>query len=98
MSSGYGNTRKQAERNASINGLRWMTKRGLLAAEAVAQSGATSGARYTTTHQVAGEKLRAVATEKDAVTGEQYGHVTLEPRMSSLTENNSIEGQMPAFV
>lgn len=30
MCKGYGNTKKQAERNASINGLNWMRKEGIL--------------------------------------------------------------------
>ena len=30
MCTGYGNTKKQAERNASINGLNWMREKGIL--------------------------------------------------------------------
>lgn len=39
MCRGYGNTRKQAERNASINGLAWMRKKGILSEQDVSCSG-----------------------------------------------------------
>ena len=39
MTEGYGNTRKQAERNASINGLRWLKNNKLLAENAASCSG-----------------------------------------------------------
>lgn len=39
MAEGVGNTRKQAERNASINGLTWLRKHKLLAEDAAASSG-----------------------------------------------------------
>ena len=39
MTEGYGNTRKQAERNASINGLRWLKMNKLLDENAASCSG-----------------------------------------------------------
>ena len=39
MTEGYGNTRKQAERNASINGLNWLKKNRLIEDGAAASSG-----------------------------------------------------------
>jgi hypothetical protein len=41
MCKGYGNTRKQAERNASINGLLWLKKSGLIDEQDVSCSGRT---------------------------------------------------------
>ena len=39
MTVGYGNSRKQAERNASINGLRWLKANKLLDESAASCSG-----------------------------------------------------------
>lgn len=39
MTVGFGNTRKQAERNASINGLRWLKENKLLEENAASCSG-----------------------------------------------------------
>ena len=39
MTEGYGNTRKQAERNASIAGLRWLKENKLLEENAASSSG-----------------------------------------------------------
>ena len=39
MTEGFGNTRKQAERNASINGLRWLKENKLLEENAASCSG-----------------------------------------------------------
>jgi hypothetical protein len=39
MCKGYGNTKKQAERNASINGLNWLCKQGILSEQDVSCSG-----------------------------------------------------------
>ena len=39
MTEGFGNTRKQAERNASINGLAWLKKNRLIEDGAAASSG-----------------------------------------------------------
>ena len=39
MTEGYGNTRKQAERNASINGLRWLKENKLVEENATGFSG-----------------------------------------------------------
>uniref|UniRef100_A0A7S3I153 DRBM domain-containing protein n=1 Tax=Favella ehrenbergii TaxID=182087 RepID=A0A7S3I153_9SPIT len=39
MTEGFGNSRKQAERNASINGLRWLKEKKLLDADAASSSG-----------------------------------------------------------
>lgn len=39
MTEGYGNSRKQAERNASINGLRWLKVNKLLEENAASSSG-----------------------------------------------------------
>lgn len=39
MVEGFGNSRKQAERNASINGLRWLTMNKLIDENAASSSG-----------------------------------------------------------
>ena len=39
MATGYGNSKKQAERNASINGLKWLRVNKLLSHEQVSCSG-----------------------------------------------------------
>ena len=62
MTEGYGNSRKQAERNASINGLRWLKERNFIDENAASCSGL--GVHHNPLEQMMPAAFNASATQQ----------------------------------